>query len=843
MLLWSYLLRLNLVICWLFVLVALPKDAVASDYQDAIASMGIESTQYLLTTEAKAKVKNNPVDLFETFDANRQKVAEDGIVLSPHPLPPDVLEAIFPTYREENASTEGQEDHNTANADNFVLSPHPLPSEELDAIFSAPQDVGVSIESNNETVSDNVVLSPYPLSPDELEAIFPNSAEYASAIGEESEERLSEDSEEITKEQENLDFLDYAVPPYAMRLEDLSASGTRFRLNRQLLNHLSTIELQTGYQFSNDINSNSSVQGTLSLDSRLQRSIANDQVVTVEHRGAYLQAETVTRSREVTVTRTLPQTINGFGIQLSFTGACLFPETTTQERCTYTPGLSTVEYSNILDFREAGKLQDDGELGAVLTDESLAAIKQPGFQRGEEGQTIGIDLLFPNTGTRSGNRFSDRVTADRRETYKTVPVFTLARSRQIVQMNDKEAALAITLRGNTWISQDSQIEANALLQAGIVLLPDIVPRITGNEKPANPRVNSNIFLAVNNARLPQGGFTLYHGGISRADSVELDLQPKDLPSAKFRGVWIGLSPVVDYRIGTTANSQSIGSLRSIKTIGAEGNGGSSNNLNFVSLIGEDEFIANNIHDTYVQIYQSLYETDAQTVMVENYEELTAYYPHISFTGNTTAFDNVFNYYAGLIFEEQFNAYAGADYTAFLPNGLTYELGGIVYTQPDRDYYSQLNGKVTKRLRLSENASLALSGGLNWALDRDDQIGDIEISSRSSAVYLKAKADLGRLSLQATGNVGGILPESARNSLRLQTGLKLADSITLSSFVTAFSKSSSYARYGASLAWQLVGRSSPVLSVGWTNNRYSFGTDLLGNALSSSEDSFVVSFKL
>ncbi len=765
MLFWSYPLRLNLAFFWLLVLVAIPKAAIADEYQDAIADPATAHAQ----PSPKTKLKPKPTNIFSSFSTRDRSTIDNEIVASSLAAPP-----------------------------NYALAP------------------GQTIEK-----IENAEL------------------EQSSADIEESKKP----EEEPEEKPENLDPSGYAVPPHTVPLASLPPSGTQFRLNRQWLNHLSKTELQTGYQFGHDVNSTSSVQGTIALDSRLQRSITNDQVVTVEHKGTYLQTESVARSREVTLTQTLPETVNGVGIQLSFTGACLFPETTSEERCSYTPGLSTVQPNDIFELQEAGKLQDDGKLGEILTDESLAAIAQPGFQRGVDGQAIGVDLLFPNVGTRAGNRLSDKTSIDRTETYDIVPSFTLARSRQIVRMNEKEAALGLTIRGNTWISQDANIEINALLQAGVALLPDIVPRLKGSDKTANPRVNSNLFLAANNARLPPGGFTLYQGGISRADSIEPDMQPQDLPSAKFKGVWIGLSPVVDYHIGIKTSSKSLDALRLIQTIGAEGKSGGSSNLFFLAAIDGDEFIAANIQDTYIQIYQSLYETDSQTVTVENYKEQTSYYPHIRVTGNTTDFDSVFNYYAGLIVEDRLNAYAGADYTIFSPNGLTYELGSVFYTQPDRDYYSQLSGKITKRVRLSEQASLSLSSGLNWALDRKDQIGDVELNSRSSAVYLQARADLDPVFFQAIGNLGGILPDSARSELRLQSGVKLLDKVTLSGFITAFSKSSSYARYGTSLAWQPANEQSPVLSIGWTNNRYGFGTDQLGNDISTSEDIFAISLNL
>ena len=638
------------------------------------------------------------------------------------------------------------------------------------------------------------------------------------------------------------DSVSYAELPRSLSLGSLPAASTQFRFNGQPLSHLTNIDVETNYRFSNDINPVSLLRGSISLNNSIERSVSADRLLTIEHNGTYFQSETVTQSRRISVERETPEVINGFGIQLSLTGACIDDQIITQERCSYTPAISTLEVDDILDFRHMGRLRLEGEVEEVVTQESLDAIAQPGFQRGANGQVIGLDLLFPNTGTRLSASASANI--NRTETRDIAPTLTLARRRQVVQMNDQEATLGVTMRGNTWVEGDDSNWLSALLQVASVLLPDASPDLEATNQPANTQVNKNLLLAANNARIPFQGLTLYHSGTSRAATPDQQTAPENLPSANFAGIWLGLSPIRTYKIETQTIAQPVGPMRLVASSSAEGGGDDNETrLQFVSSVNGREFSAEELRDTYIQIYQDFYETNVQTTRIENYTEQTEYKPHISFTGNTTSASSALNYYAGAIVEDKLNLYVGLDFTAAPRNGLSYKLGSIFYTQPDRDYYSQLSASVSKRMPLASNASLSLSGGFNWALDRSNQIGDIEVNSRSSTVYLNATASMNRFSVGAKGTVGGILPSSTRSSLRLQGSVALARSWSLSGFVMPFSNSDSYTRYGTSLSWRTAGGRGPLLRLDWTNNRYGYGRDAVGRELSSNENSFLFTVEL
>ncbi|MEM6452711.1 MAG: hypothetical protein AAF703_20635 [Cyanobacteria bacterium P01_D01_bin.105] len=639
----------------------------------------------------------------------------------------------------------------------------------------------------------------------------------------------------------------YQDEPQPIPLRALPPNGTQFRLNGQSLNHLTTQEIRSGYQVRRDTQNVSAFQGTVNLGSHLQRSIRNDHLMTIEHSGHYFQTATVTESSESEITRLAPQTVDGFDLKISLLGACLSPEASSQAQCSYTPAISTLSPNNILDIEQLGRIQTDGALGEVVTEASLDAIAQPGFQRGANGQVLGLDLSFPNVATRPGNQFSTATTASRNEVTTRVPAVTFARNRQVIQMNDHEAVMGLTVRGNTLISGESNSFWSGLIQAGSELLPDVVPTLEGAGIPANTQINQNLFLAVNNVRLPSNSFTLYQGGIGRADSILATMQPQDVSPGRFRGLWFGFSPIVETTLAVEANGQVLSPTRTTVASGTEAGKQTEADLQLLSVVNGMSLNADDIRNNYIQLYQAFYETDTQLTTVENYTERTTYHPHISFTGNVTAFDHVFNYYAGAMVANNLNMYAGLDYTAFRPNhGLSYKLGGIVYTNPNRDYYSQLTASLSKRFQLSPQASITLASGLNWALDRRNQIGEITAQDRSSTVYLQANAQLGRFSLGATGNIDGFLPNAAPSSVQLNAAVRLADRLALSGFITPFSHNSNYADYGASLSWQLSGTypgtPRPTLAVNWLSNYYNYGTDPLGNSVTENDDTFSISLQ-
>ena len=166
MLFWRYLLRTSLALCWLVVLTTRIQPAAAERYaaDSRLPSLDVVLAHSAATASTQAE-----------FDTD---------VLSPHELPPEVLEAIFPALSVHEASVEPSDvQPNIALAqDTFVLSPEKLPDEELKAIFSTngdnvdePSKLPFSPVETKENGAENeapFVLSPEELSAEELKAIF-----------------------------------------------------------------------------------------------------------------------------------------------------------------------------------------------------------------------------------------------------------------------------------------------------------------------------------------------------------------------------------------------------------------------------------------------------------------------------------------------------------------------------------------------------------------------------------------------------------------------------------------------------------------------------------------------
>ena len=244
------------------------------------------------------------------------------------------------------------------------------------------------------------------------------------------------------------------------------------------------------------------------------------------------------------------------------------------------------------------------------------------------------------------------------------------------------------------------------------------------------------------------------------------------------------------------------------------------------------------------MYQSFLQTDVNLVNTSIWKEETEYYPHLSISGNITDYDEVFKYYAGTIFSKDPNAYLGLDYTKVNPDGWLYRIGGIGYTNPDRDYYSNLQGSIIKNVKLNKSSNLLFSTGFKWAIDRRKDVSDIIINSRASSVTLGAKANFKPVSLGVIGFLGNILPDSRENSLLLNLGVKLNKRFSISGYWTPISESSSYSKFGTKASLKLGDKkNSPRLSLNWFSNKYKFGQDEIGRDLKTDENIFQIKFSM
>ena len=632
----------------------------------------------------------------------------------------------------------------------------------------------------------------------------------------------------------------YINPPQIVPNAKVSTFTTTIPLNGNVINHLTKWDTTNSYSFGSNRSNNLDLNAILRVRSQVEQSLSKDNVFTSDQRGSYMQLQTVRTKREVELIQTVPQTMQGLIIQESFTGSCLGQ--TPQEgganaQCSFTPALVTDRNSIDPKFFVPTRINQFGNVGDVVSPETLKILAQPGFQNvGANGQVVGLDLYFPNLGATPGNSQSTQSTVSRREDIETTPLLGFSRVRQILKANDTEAVIGRTIRGTGFILGDK----NTLLNTGIALatefLPDAKPYLEGSTNPVNTNINRNLFAAVNNTWVPSSSWTIYQAGLGRATHPHLTSEGNaSLPNAHFNSVWIGLSPVTKLDSQTDIRYQAIGLERVNVTAGGEG--GTLNNASFVSNVNGNIINSNNLNNFYSQVYLTFLNRDVNSVTETKLTERTSYYPHLSFTGNITGTNQVFRYYTGVIASEFPKVYLGADYTRNKNNWI-FNASGIGYINPDQDYFSYVQTGLTRRIPLASNASLNLFTGLRYAFNQTSN----PLEARTdNYVSVGARANLGSFSIGLTQYFDGILPNSINTALGIDASIAIGSQGRISAYM---SPGSNLMSYGA-IAEYKFGKSSnsPALVLGWRRDRYDFGRDVFENPVKTNNDTFTILFRV
>jgi hypothetical protein len=641
----------------------------------------------------------------------------------------------------------------------------------------------------------------------------------------------------IPKEEE------FIMPPQIASNEKLNPFTTTLILNGKPISHLTKWEFATGSDLGEDRSSNLNLNGIVKINSKVTESLTRNNVYTVDQKGSYFQLKTTQNARTISISRKEPQTLTGLKIQLSLTGSCILAGGSSEQQCSYTPGLVTDNNSINPDFLVPTRVLQLSNVGDVVTPESLAIIQLPGFQRGANGQNIGVDFYFPNAGALPKDPQSYPTSVSRTEEIKNTTSATYSRIRQIVKANAQRAVVGRTVHGFTVIPEDRNTVLNSALQLGAQIFPDVEPQLEGSDQPVNKNVNNNLFLSANNTRIPENSFTVYQAGIGQADSLKPTAKKlSDVPSATFNSFWIGLSPITERSFSTKFKYETAGPQIALASSGSEG--GVESNNSFTSVINTNTISSSQLQDFYTQIYLTFYNQDANLVTTSSLTEKTNYFPHFGFTGNITRSQDVLRYYAGVITSDLPKVYLGLDYTRKTQDGWTFAVGGIGYLNPDRDYYSQVQGSISKKIPLGKAKNFILATGFNYAIDRETRIGRTTLISPSSSVTMSASTQLGALTFGVVQYFGDILPNSVKNTLIANVALKVNDYVSLSAYATPISENSSRSPYGVSAQFRLGDKyNSPTLAFAWGNNEYDFGIDSLGRELQTSNNVFTLTFKM
>ncbi|MCP2727460.1 hypothetical protein [Limnofasciculus baicalensis] len=632
----------------------------------------------------------------------------------------------------------------------------------------------------------------------------------------------------------------YIIPPQIVAPEKVNPLTTTIPLNGNVITNRTEWETNDGYTFGENRSSNLDVNGILRITSEVEQQLTNDNVFTSDQRGSYLQLQTVKTHREIELTQTDPQTLQGLIIQESFTGNCFDqnPQTSNpNDQCTFTPALVTDRNSIDPVYFIPTRIDQFGNIGDAISPETLAILAQPGFQnRGVNGEVVGLDLYFPNLGATPGNTQGNRSTISRSENIDTSLLLGYSRVRQILKANDTESVLGRTIRGTGVIIGDDNTLLNGAVSLAAELLPDANPHLEGSPNPVNTNINRHLFEAANNARLPDNSWTVYQGGIGKAKHAETNTEGEvNLPSASYNSLWLGLSPVTERDRAATIQYQELGPERIIASGGGEG--GANDNVSFVSNANGEEINSANLQDFYTQIYLTFLNRDVNFITKDKLTEDTTYYPHLSLTGDITSTNQLFRYYTGIITSDPIKAYIGGDYSRRF-NNLVFNINAIGYLNPDRDYFSYVQTSLARGFRLSKNANITLSTGLRYAFKQTADPLDTPIDN---SVSVGARANIGNFSLGLTQYFGNILPDSINTALGVDASLRLGTQGKITAYL---SPSNNQLSYGAIGEYKFGSSpNSPALVLGWRRDHYDFGEDAFGDSLETGNDIFTILFRI
>jgi hypothetical protein len=606
----------------------------------------------------------------------------------------------------------------------------------------------------------------------------------------------------------------FILPPQVLDPKTVDPFSTQFVLNGDRISHFTSTVAKSGYESGNfrtsDLNFN--IYQLIRADSI--QSVTSDSVVRVNSKLESVGVRSLAQKQDITVSVSKPQTLLGVREQVSLDADCIDGSGRT---CTYLPGIK-IDESTLNHQLQPTSTKITSQFGDVISPESVAAIRQSGFQAGVNGREFGIDLTIPAIGLVTTSWSENPIlTGSRREDLNSTVAVNYTRMNQDFATNGVESILGRTTRSINYIDRDrNQLLNLAVLALGQVL-PEFQPRIAPGKTGARIVVNPN--RAANAIRIPEHSQTVYQTGMGYAISQGQD--PRIPPAASHQAIWIGLSPVVDRELlkdyyYVTRNAPQI-----VNSGGGEGGG-----IPVAVNLNDFGFNSGGLQNAYGQGYVTVYNRDVDRVDVETIRQRTDYYPHISFSGTNLTENTLWRYYTGAIInlnvaspsksDQNIKAYVGTDYSVVNPQGLSFSIGGIGYLNPDPEYFTQIFANATHSIGLGANIRNNLVVGLNanYIIDGATTIQSLPIRSAQSFVNAGLTINFGDISFGGTQFIGNLLPDSTSNKTIVNVGWKINNRLNLGAFYTAADQNISTNPYGASLSFTLDSRSNSSLSLGW-----------------------------
>lgn len=364
-----------------------------------------------------------------------------------------------------------------------------------------------------------------------------------------------------------------------------------------------------------------------------------------------------------------------------------------------------------------------------------------------------------------------------REDQVFVPSVGVGRVRQVLVSNGEQSGIGRTVRGLNYSFSDR----NALLNTGIQVLTEVLPNAEPSLSAGKPdkqfTINSNLMLAANNLRLPSDSLTAYSAGwgyaLNTSDLKEIS------PPANYNSFWVGLSPMIE-RAATASPENASPAIFRLR-------------------------------------------------------ETTDYYPHVSFTGNTTTVDSVFRYYTGAIFNTgltpldvpnkniKSKAYGGLDFSTASNSGFSYDASLIGFTDSDIDNYSRASANLSQRINLGGNSALVIGAGANYAFDGTSIIDNQVFKPGSSYIKTSAALNFGNITFGTAYFIPNSFPDSIKSLLSTSVAWRVQDNLAVSAYYTPVNENQSRSPYGANASFRIgADANSPSLIVDWKNVENSVG---------------------
>ncbi|PSB40167.1 hypothetical protein, partial [Chamaesiphon polymorphus] len=608
----------------------------------------------------------------------------------------------------------------------------------------------------------------------------------------------------------------FIIAPQVLDPKVVDPFSTQFVLNGNKVSHFTTTVATAGFETGNFRNTDLRFDVFRVIGAKNVQSVTADRVVRVNTQLETVGIRNVVQNQDIAVSVAKPQTLLGFRQQISLDASCL---NNPAQTCTFLPGIKIDD--SVIDPR---KLQPTGaritsQFGDVLSPASVAAIREPGFQGGANGQEFGIDITVPAVGLIPPPEGSPPpvLTGERQETFKTNVAVNYARLNQSFATNGVESTVGRTIRALNYVNGDRNQLANGIANVLGQVLPDFQTSIAPGKPGARIVVNPNLYRAANAVRIPDNSLTVYQGGTGYAPSFGSD--PKIPPGASHQAIWVGMSPVVEREFIRDYRYITLREPRIVASGGGEGGGVPVDiNLNGFG------FNSSGLQNAYGQGYVTVFNRDVSRVDSDTIRQRTDYQPHISFTGTTLTENTLWRYYTGAIVNPGFDAkttsnikaYVGSDYSSVNPRGFSYSVGGVGYLNPDPEYYTQLFANATQSIGLGANPrhNLVIGFNANYIVDGAITLQSLPIRTTQSFINAGLAFNFGDFSIGGTQFFGNVLPESVDNKTVFNLNWKVTDRLRVGGFFTAFDNNISTNPFGANISYDLDPNSNSAIYLGW-----------------------------